>query len=146
MKKLFVLLTCFCLTGCALVQNLPVVGCGDSTNSIITKLIPNPKTADMVLALANYEGLKRGKYSKNQVEKFFGKIEKYCSNATTYNDLAIIIMKEVDGLAEEIGPRFIIVSSYMDLFLNQKVPISDYDRCLILRHIENQRKKVLVFF
>jgi len=147
MKRLFlVFIVCILANGCSLMQKVPIVGCGDSEGSIIQKLIPDPRTADMVLNLANYEGLDRGIYTKAQVEKFFDKIEKYCASTFTYNDLAVLIMKEVDGLADKIGPRFIIASSYLNLFLDQMIPISEYDRCLILKHIKNQRKKVLVFF
>lgn len=141
-----IVMAIFIIFGCTGMQRIIFPECGDDTTSVITKLIPNPHTADLVLILANFTGLEEGVYSKEQADNFFNKMETAIVEIKTYSDLAAYIIKEIEPIQAKLGPYMILVSPYISLFVNQELPISDYDRCLLLKHIESQRSKVMVNF
>lgn len=135
------------LAGCGTMMEFrPIESCGDPTDSIIHKLAPNPRAADLILTIANLEGLEGGAYTKVQAEAFFQDVERLTATAITYSDLALYVVASVDSLRDKLGQRLIFASIFIAEFSEIETPITSYDRCLILGHIENQRSRVLALF
>lgn len=140
MKKVFIIfIVCISLVGCAFTQNKDGV-CDTEKPSLICEKIPEPEAADILLQLANLEALKSDSYSATQAEEFLAECETFIDEVETYADLANWLSLRVKNIEAEI----IILSGYLKV-LDKELSIYDYDRMLLKKHIEHQRKVLALY-
>ncbi len=89
----------------------------------------------------NYGLLKYSAYTKNQVLLAIDEIELFARDVVTYASLSFYVFERIKMLQQKFGSELIIISKYLEI-LNKELPISDFDRQLILIHLEKQRKIV----
>ena len=135
MKKFFVL----CILSLALFACTPKPSpiCVNHTDSLICQYIPDPLQADLVLRIANLEAIKNNVYTKQQALIAIDKIETAVNSTITYSDILILTNEYI----KQLGPEIIVVTSTFDK-LNQNIPISDYDKKLIIAHLERQKQVI----
>ena len=87
---------------------------------------------DLLLQIATLRLLDKDDVKK--ALKFFDNVERYIANDILYRELIDYVRKEV----KLTGPEILIVSRYLPhLYLDSL--ISNYDKMLILAHIDHQR-------
>lgn len=135
MKKLFIIfIVCVSLIGCAFLPNKDGV-CDTEKPSLICEKVPEPEAADILLQLANLEALKNDSYTGAQATEFLNECETFLNEVETYAGLADWLSMKVKNIDAEI----IILSGYLQV-LDKELPIYEYDRMLLKKHIEHQRK------
>lgn len=147
MKSLFLgvlLAAAIFLGGCATMMKPQPSICDGVQGSFLCDEVKDPRKADVLLQLANYEVLRHGVFSKEDVMTFFNELELFVENVQTWADLVLYVTNRVETLKEKLGVELYIVSQYADL-LNADIPINDFDKKLILVHIENQKKIVSLY-
>lgn len=137
MKKVLMavaLVSIMFVTGCATTQPSQIC-LGHTEDSLICQHIPNPLQADVVLRIANLEAIKNDVYTRQQAYDAINYIEDVVKTTNTYSDLLLVVNKYIKNM----GPEILIVTSSFEE-LNKTLPISDYDRKLILIHLERQKE------
>ena len=149
MKKNIIMVFMFLImfTGCSWMNSLtsdkPSV-CDGVTGSFICETIDNPETADVFLQLANYEILRKGVFKKADVEKFFNEMETYIKAVDTWSNLVVYVSNRIESVREKVGMEIFILTQYSDV-LNKPIPISEFDKNLILIHIEHQKRIIQLY-
>jgi len=134
------------ISGCGLFQtnpNKPSI-CDGVEGSLICDTVKNPETADILLQLTSYEMLKNGVFSKEDVFNFLNDIELLLNNIVTWSDLVYYVTNRVEFLGEKMGVELYILTQYSSA-LNQPIAISEFDKELLLIHIEKQKRLVNLY-
>lgn len=136
--KMLLLLPLLVAVGCAFTQ--PSTICETDKPSLICKRLSNPEQADVLLQVANIQGLKNDVYSGEEALKFLDFCEQLINKSTTYFDMTNYISNVFDDYELEV----LILSRYMPK-LAVDIPITNYDRQLLLAHIQHQREVISMY-
>lgn len=128
----------FTFMGCSYIQTSKV--CETEQKSLICEKIPHPEQAGILLQIANITALKKDAYSAEQAFKFLDDVESFLKEADTYGNACRWIANEMDKYDLEV----LILSGYIDI-LNIPETITEYDRELLLKHIERQRALIKTY-
>ena len=137
-----VVLSLFCIGGCKELPMLP--SCCDNApeNSYLCekakKYNIRLENVDLLLQATAYYALSSS--GKAKVLVFLLNIQELLQSETTYKHLQEYILKGV----KVAGPGVIIASRYISM-LESLLPISDYDKKLLLIHIEHQKMMLKSF-
>lgn len=152
MKKFFVLfLFAFLMVGCFSGKFLrigPEVSICDGApeNSLICEHFPRPENQDLLLRLVNFELMKFEVFDPDQVDNFFTEIEERLNQGgITYSMVYQIASDAIHEIKEYAGGEILIFAEYAGIFQQEITLISDFDRQLLLKHIENQRSTIRLY-
>lgn len=133
-----VLLLPLFLISCASMQ--PSQICETDQPSVICKELQQPEHTDILLQLANVRMLKNDVYSGQQALEFLDFCTEIVNGSSTYLDLT----QYVSRIAQEYQLEVIVLSTYINN-LSVDLPITEYDRNLLLAHIAHQKKMVKMY-
>ena len=120
--------------------------CKDApAESLICKYFDEPETQDLILKVANYEILKYHVFSVEDVGNFFDEMEAYLVEPISYAEAFAFISGQIKEIREYIGGEIILLSEFAGVFQDEALPVSDFDRILLLKHIENQRSTIRLY-
>lgn len=102
-------------------------------DSLICQKIPKPETVDVLLQLANLEGIKYDAYTAAQAEEFITKCINFLETVEDWDDLITWITLQMEDVPAEI----IILSRWAPQFASGGV-LLPMDRQMLLYHLNNQ--------
>lgn len=138
-KASLVLAVLLLSVGCAHMQ--PSSVCDTEQESLICENIPQPENADILLQLANARLLKSETYSAEEALNFLDMCESFLTkDAVSYEGLAQWLVTKMDEYSLEV----FVLSGYVSTIRSPQM-ISDYDRQLLLKHIEHQRNLIKTY-
>ena len=108
---------------------------GDADTSIICKYV-DPRTADFTLMLGVASILDKDPSKAPLIESVLLRAKILVESGVSYE----VFSKELITI---LGPmQFVVINPLLSGFKNFKIPISDWDKNLILGHIDNQLELV----
>lgn len=134
---LLILLLVF--VGCAHMEKSSV--CDTEQESLICEKIPQPEHSDILLQLANVRMLKNEVYIAEDALDFLEMCKSFLTEEeVSYGGLAQWLATKMDDYSLEV----LVLSGYVDTFKSPQM-ITDYDRSLLLKHIERQKNLIKVY-
>jgi hypothetical protein len=114
-------------------------------NSFILEKLPNYRSLDVMLQLANLEALKRTSlWNKEKAENLITWMENQLTTpGLTYADLIGALLPRIEAINELVGEEVYILAQYIPA-LNQPLAITSCDLVLIKRHLAKQRRVILM--
>jgi len=144
MKQFFtILIIGFFMTGCGMLQVKNPVCETAPECSLICQHIPYPEETDLLLKIVNNNLLLQGVYTAEDAAAFLDRIEILVQGIATYADLVIAIDKELSLLPAIVKTNIIVLSDAVFDFC-YTLPICEFDRNLMLKGVENQRRVLLM--
>ncbi len=142
MKYLSIIIISVILAGCAALGIAPPPSVCDqpgSEKSLICSVCEDmgttPEAADLILQAAALRSL--DDHDKGAVLRFYGEVESFLSVSVSYTALINYVQNYVDMT----GPELMIVSLYFPRLQSTQI-ISQFDRNLLLSHIDNMRTQL----
>lgn len=138
-KMSLILVLLVSVMGCAHMEKSSV--CDTEQESLICDKIPQPENADILLQLANVQMLKEEAYSAEDALNFLDMCESFLSEETvTYAGMVRWLSTKMEDYSLEI----FVLSGYVET-LQIPQTLTDFDRNLLLSHIEHQRNLIKAY-
>jgi len=139
MKNFFIsIIFIFLLSSCASIQEIHPI-CENRVDSYICQVFPNPLAVDLILRFANVEAIKNDVYTKEQAVAAINNLETLIKNSHSFLDFFLIAQNYVGNMGPEI---FILADSFSSF--NRPIPISEFDKYLLLEHLNRQKQIILL--
>lgn len=146
MKWLALLMIASIAVGCAGIPTRPVAVCQDAAGpSLLEQYIPDLRMADTLFKLVVLEIGRLDKVKQKDIKKVLDEAEALLDQSTTYSGLVMYLLPKFKWIRENAGAEVIIIGDYFTTFSDVSTPITPKDICYLKYHINEQRKKVLLW-
>lgn len=151
MRILTMLLICLCICACSTTSNLCPAPDGQASVicSLSGQMNTSPEAISTTLQVANVMALEKSLYKAQEAEEFIDNIIQDLKNikgkSITYAEALDYINDKFKVLSPEIQAVFIIVDPAGLATKEIKIPLSDYDINLLIKHLEKQKQIVQVY-
>lgn len=110
-------------------------------DSEILAVLPNPTATGVVLQLADYGAISKGLYKAEDALKVIADIRSAVASSTSYGALAAYVATKLHSADAAAGVVIFTNTGFLAQFTSTQ-PLTDCDRAIIARHLDNQETLV----